>query len=207
MDNMWPWNELLWYGWIWPWPESVVGWTWPWPELLWCGWVWPWPESLWCGWTWPELTSDGVDGDNPDLSSYRVGGCDLDLNRTLWCGWAWPWPELLSCCGWAWPWPELNSNDVVDVNDLDLNWTLVTVTFYNTLSGIQVTWMFFCKTVMSGVYKKKKLMWLQSVWGAEVRACAEESQSSGYPRFRLCRFLNKAGCKGLSLNNIVWKSD
>lgn len=62
-----------------------------------------------------------------------------------------------------------------------------------------------CKTVMSGVYKNL-LMWLQSVWGAEVRACAEESQSSGYPRFRLRWFLNKAGCKGLSLNNIVWKS-
>ena len=130
--------------------------------------------------------------------------------NSLWCGWAWPWPELLSCCGWAWPWPELNCNDVMDENDLDLNWTLVKVTFTTLYQGFSLLFFVFFFVFVKlwwVVFTTKMLMWLQSVWGAEVRACAEESQSSGYPRFRLRRLLNKAGCKGLSLNNTVWKSD
>ena len=48
-----------------------------------------------------------MDGDNLDLSSYRVGGCDLDLNRTLY--------------GMGGHDLDLNSYHVVDGPDLDLN--------------------------------------------------------------------------------------
>ena len=48
-----------------------------------------------------------MDGDNFDLSSYHVGGCDLDLNRTLY--------------GVGRHDLDLNFYHVVDGPDLDLN--------------------------------------------------------------------------------------
>ena len=115
--------------------------------------------------------------------------------NSLWCGWAWPWPELSSCCGWAWPWPELNSNDVVDVNDLDLNWTLVKVTFYNTLSGIQVTWMFFVKQWWA-VFTKKKFWCGCRVFG-ELKYVRVPKKASrpGIQGFAFVDFLTKQDAK------------